>query len=243
MSNIRFVVVSKDKSFGASRERVESHCAVRPGDEFKFIEDNAKPLAEIYNAELDRLGGFDWVALMHADVSLDTVGLAEHVESVAGKYDLIGLCGCDKISVGQTPLNWFCGSRPYPDHRWGYVRHGELGGAESFFNAHHPGVTDHQVSCVDGLCIFLSAKAVKAGLRFDTGLGAFDFYDTDISLQAVMKYGLKAGVVVRKDLVHSSVGKSILGKEFLENERKFREKWGFPLPQGANPAGVKSSHG
>ena len=34
-------------------------------------------------------------------------------------------------------------------------------------------------------------------------------------------------VVVRKDLMHYSVGKRIIQPEFLESERKFRDKWKF----------------
>ena len=170
---------------------------------------------------------------MHADVQLDAEGLTKHVESVAGKYDLIGLCGCQKINVSQTPLNWFCGSIPFPDFRWGCVTHGELGGETSFFNRMNPETTDSEVACIDGLCIIFTKKAIDSGLRFDEDLGMYDMYDTDISFQAILKYGLKVGVVVRKDLSHFSVGKSILTKECYETEKKFRKKWGFP--QVKNP--------
>ena len=89
------------------------------------------------------------------------------LEQLSGKYDLIGLCGCAKISVGQSPLNWFCGSIPYPNDRWGCVTHGELGGQVSFFSQHRPDVLDHEVACIDGLCIIFSRKAIDSGLRFD----------------------------------------------------------------------------
>lgn len=146
------------------------------------------------------------------------------------KYDVIGLCGCSKIQISQTPLNWFCGSRPYPESRWGCVAHGELQGVTSFFNLHTPETLDHEVACIDGLCIILTKKAIDTGLRFDENLGMFDCYDTDLSFQAIMTYGLKLGVVVRKDLQHYSVGKSILGRSFLETELKLRQKWNFPIP-------------
>ena len=72
-------------------------------------------------------------------------------------------------------------------------------------------------------------------MKFDPEIGSFDFYDTDISMQAMMK-GLKLGVVVRKDLTHFSVGKSILTKQFLENELKFRQKWGLAVPSESHLA-------
>ena len=69
-----------------------------------------------------------------------------------------------------------------------------------------------------------------SGMKFDPSVGEFDCYDTDISMQAILKYGLRLGVVVRRDLKHFSVGKSILTPRFLESEAKLRRKWGFPEP-------------
>ena len=90
---------------------------------------------------------------------------------------------------------------------------------------------DHEVACIDGLCIIFSRKAIDSGLRFDEALSPFDFYDTDISMQAVIKYKMKVGVIVRKELQHRSVGKSILTPGFLKNEETFRAKWGFQRRQ------------
>ena len=67
-------------------------------------------------------------------------------------------------------------------------------------------------------------------MRFDESLGQFDFYDSDISCQALMKYKLKVGVMVQKDLCHYSVGRSILTPQFLDSEELFRKKWNFPIP-------------
>lgn len=199
--------------------------------EYYRICGNRKSLASVYNDFIEARGPTsDFIYLMHSDVSLDIEGLVRHVEAVQHKYDVIGLCGCARFSVGQTPLNWFCGSRPFPEYRWGSVRHGELKNTLSFFSNHSPDTLDHEVACIDGLCIILSHRAVESGLRFDTEIGMFDCYDTDISLQAVLKYKLRLGVVVRKDLVHYSVGRSILGVNFLKTELKLRKKWGFDIP-------------
>ena len=48
--------------------------------------------------------------------------------------------------------------------------------------------------------------------------------------QLIFALGQNPGFVVRKDLSHFSVGKSILTPHFLENELKFRKKWNLPLP-------------
>ena len=223
----KFAFVSKDSEFKMPREKMDKLDRVHT----MYFQDNSEPLSKIYNSVLNEDKDSDFVLLAHADVSFDPVGVMDQLERLNGKYDLVGLCGCAKISVGQSPLNWFCGSIPYPNDRWGCVTHGELGGQVSFFSQHHPDVLDHEVACIDGLCIIFSRKAIDSGLRFDEALSPFDFYDTDISMQAVLKYKMKVGVIVRKELQHWSVGKSILTPGFLKNEETFRAKWGFQRRQ------------
>ena len=239
----RFVFVSKDSAFKVRREETAKLAAECPMLRFDYVADNKSALADVYNIILDEDVDSDFIYLMHADISLNFIGLAKQVETLDGKYDVMGLCGCAKISVSQSPLNWFCGSRPFPMDRWGCVTHGELGNQTSFFNQHSPDVTDHEVACIDGLCIIFTRKAISSGLRFDNKLGQFDFYDTDISMQAVMKYGMKLGVIVRKDLIHYSIGKSILTQDFLKNEVKFRNKWNFPPPPNSPIAGMMAQPG
>ena len=90
---------------------------------------------------------------------------------------------------------------------------------------------DAEVSCIDGLCIIFTKNALDSKIEFDENLGAFDFYDTDLSMQAVVNYKLKLGVMVQKDLCHYSVGRSILTQSFLDTEEKFRAKWNLPIPK------------
>ena len=239
----RFVFVSKDSAFKVEREKTAQITTEHPEIRFDYVADNKLALADVYNTLLSEDADSDFIYLAHADISLDFVGLAQQVEALNGKYDVMGLCGCAKFNVSQSPLNWFCGSRPFPESRWGCVTHGELGNQTSFFSQHSPNVADHEVACIDGLCIIFTRKAISAGLRFDNALGQFDFYDTDISMQAVMKYGMKLGVVVRKDLVHYSIGKSILTQDFLKNEAKFRNKRNFPPPLNSPIAGMMGKPG
>ena len=223
----KFAFVSKDGSFKMPKEEI-----LKSGNiEALYFPDNKEALSKVYNRILNDDKDSDFVLLTHADVSFDAKSVMSQLESLGGKYDLIGLCGCARISVGQSPLNWFCGSIPFPGERWGCVTHGELGGHVSFFSAHHPDVMDHEVACIDGLCIIFTRKAIDAGLRFDESLSPFDLYDTDISMQAVMNYKMKVGVIVRRELQHWSVGKSILTQEFIKNEDVFRAKWGFKRRQ------------
>lgn len=235
MAKHLIVFVSKDTTFRLPKQATDGITARNADIRFKYFENNAEPLAKVYNSVLNDASSteFDYITLMHADVGLNLDEFVSHAESVSGKYDVIGLCGCSKISVGESPLNWYCGSQQFTTDRWGCVTHGEIGNQTSWFSQHHPEVTDHQVACIDGLSITFTRKAVASGLRFDESLGAFDLYDTDISMQAIIKYGLKVGVIVRKDLVHYSVGKSIMTDGFLLNEKKFRAKWNFEAKPGS----------
>lgn len=229
MSKHFIVFVAKDDNFMYTD--VDSLTAAGIG--YEYVADNKLPLAKAYNDAIARHSDVDYLYLVHADVKTDFTGLAAQIDELAGIYDVLGLCGCSKISVSQSPLNWFCGSIPFPEHRWGCVTHGELKNQVSFFSAHSPDQTHHEVACIDGLCIVMSKHAIDSGLRFDENLGQYDMYDTDISFQAVLKYGLKLGVVVRRDLQHYSVGRSILSENFLRTEIKFRAKWNLDIPENS----------
>lgn len=175
----------------------------------------------------------DCIAFMHSDVSFNGKAFVEHLKSIEGKYGLIGLCGTSTLNVSQSPLNWWTGSNPTPYSKWGCVTHGELGDQTSWFSEHSPSVMDAEVACIDGLCIIFAKEALDSNMEFDENLGDFDFYDTDISMQAIATYKIKVGVMVQKDLCHYSVGKSILTPAFLDIEEKFRAKWNLPIPPGS----------
>lgn len=234
MSRWKFVIVSKDAGFKLPPEKFADVASLAEIN-ISYVDNNKKPLAEVYNKYLEYERGpngteLDYMVFMHSDVSLDLAGFIKHVEKVSEKYDILGLCGTAAMNVMQSPLNWFTSSRPTPDKRWGCVMHGELGNRMTWFSHHSPDVGDHEVACIDGLCIIFTKKIIfDRSIRFDPEVGEFDFYDSDLSMQAMMS-GLKLGVVVRKDLSHFSVGKSILTPHFLENELKFRKKWNLPLP-------------
>lgn len=226
---IRFVFVSKNENFAINRNQTAAISERNPNLIFDYVQNNTQPLATVYNLFLNEKTeeSFDYFVFMHADVKTDIEALAKRINECSEKYDVMGLCGCSKFSVSQSPLNWWNGSHPYPACRWGCVTHGELGDHTSFFSSHSPDVADHEVACIDGLCIIISKKAADTGLRFDETLDSFNFYDTDISLQTVIKYKMKLGVIVIKDLYHFSVGRSISTSAFAEAEKKFRAKWNF----------------
>ena len=224
MLNFQIYQVAKDDNFKLSSVNLFNVCLNK-------IPNNTEKLTTIYNRIIEKHkdDNTDFLILMHADVYINVNSLIAHIERCKEQYDVMGLCGCSKMSVSQSPLNWWTGSNPFPEHKWGCVTHGELGNQTSFFNKHLPHVKDHAVSCIDGLCIILSKKAIQSGMRFDENF-AFDFYDTDLSFQCVMKYKMKLGVLVEESLNHYSVGKSILTKDFLKHEIYFRKKWNLKIP-------------
>ena len=67
-----------------------------------FIPNNKDKLSVVYNRELysaREIGDHDFVVFMHADVKLDLKHFISHVEEVADKYDVIGLCGTTIVNV------------------------------------------------------------------------------------------------------------------------------------------------
>lgn len=231
---------AKDNNFKISDEHIADLYLKNPELKdyltIKKIANNKIPLTKLYNSLLSELrnsnANEDFIAFMHADVSLDIASFVKHINECKEKYDVFGLCGCAKLSAKQSPLNWWCGSNPYPNSRYGYVIHGELNNHASFFNAHSPNVTDHAVACIDGLCIVFGKKAICSDMKFDE-LFTYDLYDTDLSFQCAMKYGFRIGVIVEKSLNHYSVGKSILTDDFLKHEIDFRKKWNLSIPEGS----------
>lgn len=225
LAKFKFIITSKDGDFSLSSTELAD-------SDFVFHDNNTKSLAEVYNSELAderRNRKHDFLVFMHSDVKLDVEHLKSHCESVIDKYDVMGLCGCEKVDTSESPLNWFCASRRYPQYRWGCVTHGELGNTTSYFSYDRTEITDHAVGCIDGLCIIFGPKAIDSEMCFDESF-KFDQYDTDISFQTILKYHMRLGVIVEESLRHFSVGKSILSDNFLMNEIVFRKKWNLKIP-------------
>lgn len=173
MSKFLIVIVSKDSKFSIDEAAIHNFYDTWPEFvgfvDIHKISNNMMPLPELYNSILDdeKHKSYDFIIFMHADVTLMIADLLEHIEECKDKYDVMGLCGCSKLTLKATPLNWFSGSIPYPTDRWGCVIHGEVGDKMTFFSSHSPETTDHPASCIDGLCIVMSRKAIDSGLRFD----------------------------------------------------------------------------
>ena len=230
---IDFIIVSKDTKFEMEQDAFSK---VPPDIEINvvYVPNNTKSLAEVYNehlrSERAKNDKCDCLVFMHGDVEFDVGSFAKHLEKVSGKYGIVGLCGASTLNVSQSPLNWFTGSANDPNSRWGCVMHGELKNQMSWFSQHSPDVGDHEVACIDGLCIIFTKTAIDSKIEFDTSIGKYNCYDTSLCLDAMLNYNLKIGVIVRKDLVHYSVGKGILNQDFLKDEYSMRRKFNLPIP-------------
>lgn len=201
----------------------------------EWITNNSHELAVVYNSRLDwsinpntKTTDFDYIIFSHADVKFDIKSFISHLIEIDGKYDLIGLAGTKKMNTSYSPLNWFTSSHDSPDQRYGHVIMTNNGKKEDcFYNQYfNPNVRDTEVACIDGLCIILSKRLINKGFRFDKDIDKFNFYDTGASLKCILEYHGKVGVMVER-VEHTSVGKGILSQSFIENEKKFREKWKF----------------
>lgn len=223
MNKFKFISVSKNEKTLLDKKDFESI----QNSEFIQILNNKNKLTAVYNQYLDETRknkDSDFIVFIHGDAKVDVKHLINHILECQNKYDVMGLCGTEVIFIDQSPLNWFTGSIPKKEKRWGCVTHGESN-STSFFNVNH-NILDHEVICIDGVCIIFGPNAINNDLKFDEQF-SFDFYDTDISFQCILNKNLKLGVLVEESLYHYSVGKQILSKNFLESEKIFRQK--FPL--------------
>lgn len=229
LAKFRFISVSKNNSQSFKEDDFR-----KLGHDVIFVNNNSDSLPVVYNRFLDEERSLDikhdFLVLIHSDVKFDIEHFCNHCEEVSEKYDVIGLCGCEKIDTSETPFNWFCGSRKYPEYRWGCVTHGELDNAKSYFSQDRSEIKDHRVACIDGLCIVFGKKALESELRFNE-MFMFDFYDSQISFDAILNFKLRLGVIVEESLCHYSVGKSILTDDFLKHEYDFRKLFGLRIPE------------
>lgn len=231
MFKYKFIIISKDSNTLLTKKDFEKFENI----DVEFVLNNSTPITQIYNQYLFKTRQnindiiYDYLIFIHADARLDISQLLKHIETVHGKYAIMGLCGTEYVNVSECPLNWYTSSAQRPQARWGSVTHIEMNNTTTYFSQDRPNILDHEVGCIDGVCIIFSKEALQSGISFDETF-KFDQYDTDLSLQCVMNYKMKLGVLVEQSLVHASVGKSITTNEFLIHELDLRRKWKFGIP-------------
>ena len=110
--------------------------------EYVDVINNTTPITTLYNKEIEKSQDYDYLIFMHGDVNVDLTHMIPHMIECSSKYDIMGLCGCQKMNTSHSPLNWFTGSSHFPEGRYGYVTHGEDNKGTSFFNYKKPEITD-----------------------------------------------------------------------------------------------------
>ena len=115
----KICIVSKDDEFKISSSDAGTFMFNHEGSDITFKKNNSENLTKVYNGfisdSLDKEKNefkHDFIVFLHSDVLVDLEKLCDHIEKCAEKYDVMGLCGCDKISVSESPLNWFTDTRP-----------------------------------------------------------------------------------------------------------------------------------
>ena len=122
---IKILTISKNEKFNLTKI---------DGLEYVEIPNNTKKITTLYNEQLRISSEYDFLVCMHGDVDVDLNHMIPHMIECSKKYDIMGLCGCQKINVSQSPLNWFTGSMFNPECRFGSVIHGEDNNKRTFYN-------------------------------------------------------------------------------------------------------------
>lgn len=227
---IKIVIASENDEYLFSNVKLDINTfPVKYDFDVEVIKNNKSGLPIVYNSALRRIREnkekkYDYVLFMHSDVLFDIYSLLNKVDAYSSIYDIIGLCGCNKISYSVTPFNWFTGSKAFPLNRFGFVKHLDVN-SETFYNSFDPALEHSNAICLDGLCLIFTQKSIyDSDIKFDESF-KFDHYDSDLCFQACIVNKLRLGVIVENSLVHKSIGVSITKEDFKKSEEKFREKW------------------
>jgi len=191
----------------------------QPGIEFKFIENNTRPLAEVYNEELSIISDtdVDYVIFVHDDVIFRTPAIQAILDEQ--QYDISGVAGTASIEVKEPALWHLMSTR---DKYAGAVAHPI---SESQYYVTSFGPMPSRVLVVDGVVIAVKVSAIDENLRFDEeNPGHWHHYDLDFCLTG-NKHRKTIGVV-DIPIIHSSPGLSSLDDTaFKLSQKWFINKW------------------
>lgn len=159
---------------------------------------------------------YDYVILMHDDVSVEDSCLLDKIETGLGEYDILGLAGSTQTQI-KSPALWHLMSTP--DQWSGAVAHPAGKDQVSMTSF---GATPQRCLILDGLFLAIKVSSLTGDVRFDTQF-KFHHYDIDFCLTA-NKNGLKL-TTYPIWVVHESPGLEQPGTEFYDSEKRFLNKW------------------
>jgi len=188
---------------------------------------NARPLTIAYNEILKEIRDdklIDYAIFIHSDVVIEDLYFLDKIAK--SEFDVIGVAGATAIDMRVTPLSWYNAAKDARDRR-GLVNHQYHDGRQYMSLYSNGTPLSSKCLCIDGVCMVMNRKAIDSGLQFDERF-AFDFYDMDLSLQAVIDYKLNVGVEPLY-ITHRSIGGGIMKDSYKVAEKAFREKWELRL--------------
>tara|TARA_R110000751_G_scaffold4332_2_gene21149 strand:- start:530 stop:1240 length:711 start_codon:yes stop_codon:yes gene_type:complete len=162
--------------------------------------------------------GFDYLLLVHDDISIEDKFLDEKIHQALASYDVVGLAGAKQVQI-KEPALWHVMSN---QNDWsGAVAHRADSGQVFVTNF---GDTPQRCLVLDGLFMAIKVSSLTDKVRFDTeNPGRWHLYDLDFSLTC-NKHGLKL-TTWPIWVIHDSPGLSQPSEEFSVAQKYFIEKW------------------
>jgi GT2 family glycosyltransferase len=185
--------------------------------DYEVIYENKEGLTKVYNRFITEDNKGKKLIFIHDDVIVEDLFIFEKLDLAFEKFDIIGLAGATKCDLNAQIMAWHLMAP-----RESYV--GEVAHSKGGINWTTVfGQTPARALVIDGLFIAVNVDILlETGTRFDED---FDFHHYDISfcLQA-NKNKLKIGVYPIR-VVHFGLGDSMNSPEWVENAKKFKEKY------------------
>jgi GT2 family glycosyltransferase len=195
---------------------------------------NSDGLPKFYNSVINTAGAKtsecesdDICVFMHDDVEIHDLFFFEKLKKAHETYDIVGVAGAtkqvytmDKPSLWHMACdNFIWGTGGKPGDGRGFITTPQ----DRFMNQTFFGPTPFDVDFIDGCFMSFSMDRVrKVGLTFDEDFN-FHHYDCSMAIRAKEK-GLALGVWPIY-LVHQSPGLKSFDKNFLDSDKKFKEKY------------------
>lgn len=181
---------------------------------------NNENIGKHYNKVL-KMGvdeGYDWVILMHDDVSMEDKYLETKLKTAFVNYDIVGIAGAKQIEIKQPAL-WHIMAK---QEDWsGAVAH-PANDKQIFMTNFGP--TPARCLVLDGLFLVIKVSSLNSEVKFDEDLPAIaHHYDIDFCLNA-NKHKLKL-TTWPIWVIHKSPGLDEPGQDFIDSEKYFLDKW------------------
>lgn len=207
-----------------------------------FIEDSSEltSIAKKYNWAIENIvlkSDDDVICFRHADTEIRSNMDLVEAQVRTRMNDHCGICGVIGTIALEDSCQWWRPNRHVNGS--GYIIQGgtrpklqkdgkpmlDESGQPIFEKieypmADHPGVHDY-LATVDGCCLWINRKLLEDGLRFDTSLKGYHFYDTDICCQ-VLERGWKVSTV---NVVVKHESQGVMPADFPKLRETFFEKW------------------